>query len=98
MVVSIIHSNREAAARLGREEGSPGLLVVVVVVIVIDPRTARASMSTATGGMGGGGGAAVVVSRVPLFSNGELSYGGGDVVIVVVPSPQILPPGAGAIV
>jgi hypothetical protein len=35
---------REAAAQLGREEGSPGIFVVVVVVIAVDPRTARASM------------------------------------------------------
>ncbi len=35
---------REAAAQLGREEGSPGIFVVVVVVIVVDPWTARASM------------------------------------------------------
>jgi hypothetical protein len=36
-------------------------------------------------------------SRVPLLSDGKLSYGGGDVVVVLVPSPQILPPGARAI-
>ncbi len=51
-----------------------------------------------TGGIGGGGGAAVVASFIPLLSDGKLSYGGGDVVIVVVPSPQILPRGAGVIV
>ncbi len=52
-----------------------------------------------TGGIGGGGGAAVVASFVPLLSDGKLSYGSGNVVVVViVPSPQILLPGAGAIV
>jgi hypothetical protein len=35
---------REAAAQLGHEEGSPGIFVVVIVVIVVDSRTARASM------------------------------------------------------
>ncbi len=35
---------QEAAAQLGRKEGSPGIFVVVVVVIVVNPRTARASM------------------------------------------------------
>ncbi len=51
-----------------------------------------------TGGIGGGGGAAVVASFIPLLSDGELSYGSGDIIVVVVPSPQILPPGAGAII
>ncbi len=51
-----------------------------------------------TGGIGGGGGAAVVASFVPLLLDGELSYGGGNVIVVVVPTPQILPPGARAIV
>ncbi len=50
-----------------------------------------------TGRIGGGGSAAVVASFEPLLLDSELSYGGGDVV-VIVPSPQILPPGAGAIV
>jgi hypothetical protein len=36
---------REAAAQLGREEGSPGIfLIIVVVIIAVNPRTARASM------------------------------------------------------
>ncbi len=39
-----------------------------------------------------------MASFVPLLSDGELSYGGGNVVVVFVPSPQILPPGTGAIV
>ncbi len=90
---------REAAARLGCEEGLPGLFIVVIlVVIVVNPRMVWALMSTATGGMGGGGSAAVVASCVPLLLDGELSYGGRDDVVVVVPSLQILPPGARAIV
>jgi hypothetical protein len=76
------------------EEGSPGLFVVVVVVIIVNLWMARASMLTVTGGMGGGGGAIVVASRVPLLLDGKLLYGSGDVVVVVVSSPQILPPGA----
>ena len=52
-------------------------------------------MSMVTGGMGSGGGAAIVASHMPLLSNGKLPYSGGNVVIVIVPSPQILPPGRG---
>ncbi len=73
-------------------------VVVVVIVIVVNPRTARASMLTAAGGMGGGGSTAIVASCVPLLSDGELSYGSGDNVVLVVPSLQILPPGARVIV
>ncbi len=51
-----------------------------------------------TGGIGGGGGAAIVASFAPLLSDGELSYSGSNIIVVVVPSPQILLPGAGAIV
>jgi hypothetical protein len=51
-----------------------------------------------TGGIGGGSSTAVVASFVPFLSDSELSYGGGDVLLVVMPSPQILPPGAGSIV
>ncbi len=83
---------------MGHKERLPGLFVIVVIAIVVDPWTARALMSTATGGMGGGGGAAIVASRIPLLSNGKLLYGSGNVLVVIVPSPQILPPGAGAIV
>ncbi len=83
---------------MGREEGSPGIFVVVVIVIVVVPWTAQASMSTVTGGMGSGSGAIVMASHVPLLSDGKLSYGSGDVFVIVAPSPQILPPGAGAIV
>ena len=51
-----------------------------------------------TRGIGSGRAAAVVASFVPLLSDGKLSYGSGNVVVVViVPSPQILLPGAGAI-
>ncbi len=42
-----------------------------------------------TGGISGGGGTAVVASFVPLLLDGELSYGGGNVVVFVVPSLQI---------
>ncbi len=51
-----------------------------------------------TGGISGGGGAAVVASFVPLLLDDKLLYGSGNVLVVVVPSLQILPPGAGAIV
>ncbi len=44
------------------------------------------------------GGATVVASFAPLLSDGKLSYGSGNVAVVVMPSPQILPPGTGAIV
>jgi hypothetical protein len=51
-----------------------------------------------TRGIGSGGSAAVVASFIPLLLDGKLLYGGSDFVVVVVPSLQILPPGAGAIV
>ncbi len=51
-----------------------------------------------TRGIGGGGGAAIVASFVPLLLDGELLYGGGNVVVVVMPSLQIILPGAGVIV
>jgi hypothetical protein len=51
-----------------------------------------------TRGIGGGSGAAIVASFVPLLLDSKLLYGGGDVLVIVVPSLQILPPGAGAIV
>ncbi len=51
-----------------------------------------------TGEIGGGSSAAIVASFLPLLLDGKLLYGSGNVAVVIVPSPQILPPGAGAIV
>jgi hypothetical protein len=94
---------QEAAARLGRKEGLPGCFVVVgvVVVIVVNPRTARVLILNSNQGNGC---AVVLASRVPLLLDGKLSYGSsggrgsGNVAVVVVPSPQILPPGTRAII
>ncbi len=87
---------REAAVQLGREEGSPGTFCRCLCCHHC--RSLDGVGINVTRGIGGGGSATVVASFVPLLSDGKLLYGGSDVVVIIMPSPQILPPGAGAIV